>query len=165
MKNTKTIVTTSMFAALICVLTMFPKMPLPYMYGYIHLGDSIIIAAAFFIGIYCVPAAAIGSCLADVFSGYFIYAPVTFALKALMAFTAFVIIKKKPDLIGFVLSAFAAELIMTAGYFVFEYFLYGIVASFGNIGFNLVQGGASIVLGVILCYAIKKWELREKYLN
>ena len=83
--KTKKIVTAALFAAIICVVTFFPKIPL--VNGYIHLGDAVILLAAFIMGpIYGGVAAAIGSALADLISGYVIFIglnqyPVLFAIR------------------------------------------------------------------------------------
>lgn len=165
MNNTKKLVMTSLFTALICVLTMFPKIPMPSGLGYIHLGDSVIIVAAFFIGIYSLPAAAIGSALADVLSPYIIYAPATFVIKALMALVAYIIIKKNDNITGFIIAAVLAEIIMIALYFSYEIPLYGLAAAKANILFGLIQAAGGVVFGVILCVIVKKWELKQKFLN
>jgi uncharacterized membrane protein len=161
MKNTKKLVLTALFAALICLLTMFPLVNLPNQ-GYIHLGDGLIITAAFFIGIYSVPAAAVGSCLADLILGAFNYSPATFIIKGLMALAAYVIIKRKPDLPGFISGAVAAEIIMIGGYFLYDTLLYGVAFAAGNVLLGLIQVAGGIVIGVSVSIVIKKLNLKEK---
>ena len=59
---------------------------------------------------------------------------------------------------GFILRLIAsvsAELIMVAGYFVFEALYYDIAAAAGSVVFNLIQAGAAIVLAIPLTYAIR----------
>ena len=46
---------------------------------------GMILLAAMVVGPLAIPAAAIGSALADLFSGYALYAPATFAIKGLVA--------------------------------------------------------------------------------
>ena len=79
----KRITMTAMFAALICILTYFIK--IPTLNGYINIGDTLILL----IGVILPPAysffaSAIGSMLADIFSGYMIYAPITFFIKMIL---------------------------------------------------------------------------------
>ena len=76
MKNTtQEIVISSMFAALVCVATMLIKIPSP-LKGYINLGDGIVRLAAWILPLpYGMAAAGLGSALADLFSGYVVYAP------------------------------------------------------------------------------------------
>ena len=72
MNKTRKIVFTSLFAALCCVLTMVIKIPSP-IGGFMNLGDAAVLSSGYFLGgAYGFFAAAIGSCLADVFSGYII---------------------------------------------------------------------------------------------
>ncbi len=85
---TQRTVISALFAALVCVTTMLIKVPSPFK-GYINLGDGAILLSAWILPpAYGALAAGIGSMLADIFSGYAIYAPATFAIKALVAITA-----------------------------------------------------------------------------
>lgn len=155
MNKTKTIVFSSLFSALCCVLTMIVKIPSP-IGGFINLGDAAVLASGCFLGGgYGFFAAALGSALADVFSGYIIYAPATFIIKGLMAQVMWIFFKKeKRGLI--VLGACLAELIMCVGYYIFDGFLYGFIESLINIPANLVQGFFGIVVGLILIGIFKK---------
>ena len=59
---------------------------------------------------------------------------------------------------GFVIrlvASVAAELIMVAGYFVFEALYYDVAAAVGSVVFNLIQAGAAIVIAIPLTYAIR----------
>lgn len=148
--NTKTrkIVFSALFASLVCVATMIIK--IPWQNGYINLGDSIVILSGFVLGPYGILAAAVGSCLADVFFGYLVYAPVTFVIKGLMAYIVYKFSAKA------VIGAIIAEIIMAVGYYVFEGFLYGFVASLVSIPGNLIQGIAGFVVGMLLIDVFKK---------
>ena len=87
--RTQKMVMASLLAALCCVATMVIKIPSP-LKGYINLGDGVVLLSGWLLGAgYGFFAAGIGSALADVFSGYIIYAPVTFIVKAFMAVVAF----------------------------------------------------------------------------
>ena len=62
----KKLIIAAMFGAIICVVTMVVKIPLP-LGGYVHLGDAFIILAGLYLGwVYGGAAAGIGSMLADV---------------------------------------------------------------------------------------------------
>ena len=156
---------TALIAALACVATMIIKIPSP-MKGYLNLGDCIVLLAGWILAPgYGFVAAGLGSALADVFSGYVIYAPATFVIKgcmALIAFACFKLMNKKigklpSQLIGAVL----AEIAMVMGYFVFEGFLYGFGPSLVNIPANAVQGAAGIVIGIILIKIFEKTGLTK----
>ena len=108
-------------------------------------------------------AAGLGSALADLLSGYVIYAPATFVIKGLMALAAFYGYKFLRQKVGLLLSGILggllAEIIMVLGYFVFEGFLYGFVPSMVNIPANGVQGVAGIIVGVVLMRVLEKTEV------
>ena len=83
-KTQKTVLA-AMLAALCCVATMIIKIPSP-LKGYFNIGDSIVLLSGWLLTpFYGFFAAAVGSALADVFSGYVFYAPVTFVIKGVMA--------------------------------------------------------------------------------
>ena len=82
--RTQKIVMASLLASLVCVATMVIKVPMPY--GYANLGDSIVLLAGWVLSpLYGFLASAIGSVLADILSGFALYAPATFIIKGLMA--------------------------------------------------------------------------------
>jgi len=154
--NTKTreLVMAALIASLTCIATMIIKIPSP-LKGYINLGDCMVLTAGWLLSpAYGFLAAGLGSSLADIFSGYVVYAPATFMIKGLMALTAFYVFsllhKKLSILFSRIISGFLAELIMALGYFLFEGFLYGFVPSLVNIPANGVQGIAGLIIGVVL---------------
>ena len=161
MKNTTyKIVISSLFAALICVATMLIKIPSP-LKGYINLGDGIVLLAAWVLPLpYGLVAAGLGSALADLFSGYVVYAPATFAIKALMVVVAYscykLFTKKTKSTISRIFSGILAEIVMILGYFLFEGILYGFVPSLVNIPANEVQAVAGIIIGVVLITVFEK---------
>ena len=74
----------AMLSALACVLTIFPQIPTPTG-GYVHFGDSIIYIAAVFLGpVAGAVVGAVGHSLADIMSGYVVFAIPTFIMKGLM---------------------------------------------------------------------------------
>ena len=161
MKNaTQKIVISSLFAALICVATMLIKIPSP-LKGYINLGDGIVLLASWILPLpYGLIAAGLGSALADLFSGYVVYAPATFIIKALMAVVAYscyaLFVKKAKSTVSRVFSGILSEFVMILGYFLFEGVLYGFVPSLVNIPANAVQAVAGIIIGVILITVFEK---------
>lgn len=152
--TTKKIVMAAMLAALCCVATMIIKIPSP-LKGYLNLGDCVVLLSGFMLSpFYGFLAAGIGSALADIFSGYVVYAPATFVIKGLMAIIAYFGFKYLNKKIGItparIVSGAVAEIVMILGYFVFEGFMYGFIPSAVNIPANGVQGVAGLILGVIL---------------
>ena len=161
----KLTIISALFAALICVATMVVKIPTP-LNGYINLGDCVILVVAFTLPCgYGFLAAAVGSCLADILSGYTAYAPATFIIKGLMVLVVFAVTKllktKKSNLVK-VLSGVMAEIVMVSGDYVFEGFMYGFSASLVNIPMNAVQGVAGLILAIILIKVLEKQKLLRK---
>ncbi len=157
-KKTKTLVTAAMLAALTLALTAALKIPSP-LGGYINLGDAAVLLCAWMLSpLYGALSAGIGSALADILSGYAMYAPATFVIKAAMAVIAHFIFKalKERPLTGKLLGGIAAEITMIGGYFVFEGFLYGFGASLVNIPPNAVQAVAGIAVALLLSGIVKK---------
>lgn len=149
-----------MLAALACVATMIIKLPSP-LGGYINLGDCIVLLCGWVLGpVYAFMAAGIGSALADVFSGYVLYAPATFVIKGLMALVVYAIYaslsKRTKSFSARLLGAIVAEIVMVGGYFVFEGFIYGFAPSLVNIPANAVQGVAGIMIGMLLITLFEK---------
>ena len=158
--KTKKIVLSSMFAALCCVATMIIKIPSP-LKGYINLGDCVVLLSGFMLSpLYAFLAAGIGSALADIFSGYIVFAPATFIIKGAMSLVAYYgvkIFQKKVSITSSrIISSIAAEILMVLGYFVFEGFMYGFIPSLVNIPASAIQGVAGIVLGVVLARIFDK---------
>lgn len=149
------LVLAGLFAAIITVSTMMIRIPTPTK-GYINLGDCFVNIAGWLLGpLYGGAAAGIGSSLSDLFAGYTVYVIPTFIIKALMAVVAFAVFKalskKLPTLVGRIISAIAAELVMVAGYAVYESFLYGSAATaLTGVAGNILQGIGGVLFGVLL---------------
>lgn len=153
-QTTKKVVIASLFTALTCVATMIIKIPSP-LKGYMNFGDSVVLLSGWMLSpLYGFFASGVGSGMADLFSGYVMYAPVTFLIKGVMAVVAFylykILRKSLGEMPSRVLSGAVSEIIMATGYYVFEGFLYGFKASLVNVPANVVQGVAGLVLGIIL---------------
>lgn len=161
------LITASLLAALVCVVTMTVKVPSP-LNGYLNLGDCIILLSGWLLPpVYGFLAAGVGSALADLFSGYALYAPATLIIKGAMAvifFFCFKLMKKKlGSFVSMIIGGVLAEVFMILGYYVFEGFLYGFGPSAVNIPVNGVQGCAGLVLGLILIKMIEKTNIIPVY--
>lgn len=164
--KTKQLATASLIAALVCVATMVIKIPSP-LKGYINLGDCVVLLAGWVLSpAYAFLSAGIGSALADLFSGYLVYAPATFIIKGLMALIAlygFKLLNKKfGNIVCRISSGIVAEIIMVLGYYVFEGFMYGFGPSAVNIPANSIQGIAGIIIGVSLIKILEKSKITLK---
>ena len=159
--SSKSLAFTALFAALCCLGTVVIVVPLPF--GYFNAGDVFVLLAAWCLGpLYGGVAAAVGSALADIISGYAIYAPATFIIKGLLAFTAYTVwfflkkcIKREQlDALPRLLSAIVGEMVMVGGYFVYEWILYGLAGATATIFGNLLQGVCGVLLAVALAAAL-----------
>ena len=158
--KTQKIVMASMLAALCCVVTMILKVPSP-LEGYINLGDSIVLLSGWLLGPwYGFLSAAIGSALADIFSGYVLYAPATFVIKGLMAYIVYLVYKlligRMSNILSKIVSGLVAEIVMVGGYYIFEGFIYGFYPSLVNIPANAIQGICGMILGILLVNLFEK---------
>lgn len=174
MKQTKLYarVSAAMLAALTCITTLILVIPIPFsMGGYINLGDCLVLLGGWLLGpIYGCAAAAIGSLLADVFTGYLAYAPATLIVKGLMAVFASLLFQwgarifRNHILPARFFSALISEVFMVIGYFFYESLLLGNgVAAAASMPWNLLQGGASMLLAVPLGQRLTKTRLIQKW--
>lgn len=159
--KTKTMIYSALFAALTCVATMSLHIPTPGTGGYIHPGDALVILSGILLGpSYGALAAGLGSALADLLTGYFIYVPITFFIKALIAVVcAFVyhqLLKKlKSIFIKITITGCFSTIIVAVGYCFFEYFLYG-SGAFASVPANLIQGFSGMIISALLLPLLKK---------
>lgn len=156
MDRTARLTLTAVFAALTCIATFIIKIPVPATQGYIHFGDAFVLLAGIFPGAgFGMLAAGIGSALADLFSGYAIYAPATFIIKAVCAIVVTGIYKGlsskiQNQFLRLIIAGAAATAILTGGYLAFESVLYG-AAALVEIPMNIIQGcsGIAIACGLL----------------
>ncbi len=164
--HTKNLTLTALFCALVFIATWI-YIPAPVV-GNVNLGDAAILLAAWTLGgPWAAVAAALGATLADLSSGFVLYAPATFLIKAAMVGVALAVLHfttKLPTLVRSLLSALAAEATMVLGYFLYEFLVLGTILQFegyavtavANIAFNCMQAAAAIVIAVPLRPLLKK---------
>ena len=149
--DTKRITKISIFMAMSIALTFFPKILTPT--GYIHLGDSIIILSAFFLGpIDAMLVGGIGHAMADIISGYAIYAIPTLLIKGLFGY-AMGKIKNK------FISMPLGILIVITGYYIFESIYFSIEAGLFSILTSFVQVLSSVIVSLVI-YKFTKNKLK-----
>ena len=159
--NLKKTIVAALFAALTCVATVI-MVSLPL--GYANLGDVTVLFSAAVLGpIYGSLAAGIGSALADLFVGYAMYVPGTFVIKLLMALVAAGFQKSLSNrlrypIASYVLSAFAAELVMVGGYYLYEavFLAYGFAGATASLPGNCIQGAVGITIFTLLIMPVRK---------
>ena len=159
--SAKKISFTALFSALCCIGTLVITIPLPN--GYFNVGDVFVFLAGWCLGpIYGTLAAALGSALADVISGFTLYAPATFFVKgaeALLAYFIWFLWKKiikntKLDVLARGFSAIVGGICMVAGYFFYEWILYGFGGATASLVGNLIQASCCIVCALCLIAAL-----------
>lgn len=158
--TTKKIVFAALLAALACVATMIIKIPTP-LGGYIHAGDAVVVLAGFLLGpVWGALAAGLGSGLADVISGYVLYAPGTFVIKAVVALLAGWIIGTKlikNEFAKALVAGIIGGVVMVGGYMLYEAVFMGFgVGAAANIPMNCIQGAFGAVAGAALYIALSK---------
>ena len=155
----KKIVLAALLAAFTCVATFIVRIPSPTG-GYVNLGDCMVLLSGFILGpVYGFLSASIGSALADISAGYMLYAPITFLIKGLMALVAALIhkaLKKKGVTLANVLGGIVAEIIMVAGYFFFEWAVYGIGGAIPSVLPNVGQGVVGLIAAVLIFAVVNK---------
>ena len=155
--NLKKIVMTALFAALACVATMSIRIPTPGTGGYIHPGDAIVILSGVVLGpSYGLLAAGIGSAMSDLLGGYFVYVPITFVIKGLIALVAGLIYEKigktqKSRYIAVILGGIADIILVAGGYFLCEstFLGYG-PGAIASVPANIIQGIGGLIISCIL---------------
>lgn len=154
--HTKTLVVSSIMAALIFVFTFLVRIPVNSMGAYMNIGDSIIYSAGMLVGApWAAAASGIGSMLADILLGGGIYIPATLVIKALMGLVC-ALLMKNAKLPRFVLACVLGGAIMVVGYGVFEIFAFGWAYAIGALPFNLIQWAAGVAVAAALYYPVKR---------
>ena len=169
-KRTKKLVFGSLMAALTTVATMVIHIPTATN-GYIHLGDGMVLLSGILLGpLTGAVAGGIGSMTADLISGYVFYAPATFLIKALAAFSGGLLYRRfTPSrqkaqfrLLPFLIAGIVSSILITGGYFAYEMMVYNQSAALINVPFNLVQNLFSLIVsGVLLPFLLRNHEIRS----
>ncbi len=170
----KLLLLSSLFAALIAVLTFYIKIPTHN--GYIHLGDSLIyLAACLLPAPFAVISASLGGALADTLGGYTIYIIPTLIIKALLV-PAFNRKSKKLLNVQNIVALVFASAVSVAGYYIAEVVL---ISTSGNdifsavawssalyaIPSNIIQAVGSAVVFIFLAVSLDKINIKDRILK
>lgn len=147
------VVLIALFSALVCVLTVFVQIPVGY--GYVNFGDALIFISASMLGpIGGAIIGALGSSLADIFSGFAIYAPFTFVIKGGEGFLCGIlylyVFKRRRPILRRLFSMLISGVLVIAGYFLTDLILYGWAASLFNFVSGPIQVAVSLVIAMIV---------------
>ncbi len=145
--NTFSLCCGALLTALICILTMVIQIPIPL--GYAHLGDAAILLGATYFGRReAVWASGLGSCLADLLTGFTQWVIPTFFIKVIIALIACrLLFDKNGSFRLFHWRSFLAAGVsmawMAAGYTVMGSVLYGSLAA------GLASSPGLIIEGIV----------------
>jgi len=163
-ESTSRLVMSALLAALTFLATDLLHIATPL--GYMHLGDTFVLLSGFLLGpLYGGLAAGLGSLLADLVSGYSVYAPGTFVIKFAMAagvsrllplFLRF----RKTEKAAAVIAGTIAELFMVICYFFYDILILTLfsgstpaaaaAATAAVLPFRAMQGISGCVLACVL---------------
>ena len=152
------------FSALIAVCTFALRFPIASGQGYIHTGDALVYLSGAVLGVYGIFASAIGGALADLLSGFPVWALPTAIIKGLNVLPFLLAIKihkkKKNDAKSInlytVIASVASGVITVFGYALVEFFLYSKEAALADILPNTIQAVSSAVLFILLGSGVDK---------
>lgn len=167
-KKIKSMVYTSLLAALICVATFMIKVPSVVTSGYVHLGDGFIFIAVILLGSKNGAwAGSIGASLADLLGGYSHYAIPTFIIKGIMALIMGYVINKVPGNSKFkwIAGALVGSIWQIIAYYVVGSLMVGsFISTLMDIPANMAQSIAGIIVAVIFVVAFKKTSIGKNIL-
>ncbi|MFA6076093.1 MAG: ECF transporter S component [Negativicutes bacterium] len=158
--RTRNLALYALFTALVLLATYVLK--IPTFNGYAHLGDAVIMAVAVAYsrraGMIC---GAFGTALADVFGGYFIWAPFSFIIHGLQGFIVGLIAGRASSRLRKAVAMIIGSIIMLVLYQIVTLEIYGwagfVTALYGNIA----QGIVGVVGGMLFAPVIERTETRN----
>lgn len=152
----KKMIQTAILAALVAVTTMVVNVPLPGVKGYVNIGDTVVLLSGLLLGPTAgALAGSVGSSLADLLLGYAHWAPWTFVIKGLEGFLAGWLSLRFPK--GSTLATIIGVTVMISGYFLVGILYYGWGLAVASLPGDLLQGGVSVILSLILVRPLRKY--------
>lgn len=168
-KKIKSMVYTSLLAALVCVATFTIKVPSVVTNGYVHLGDGFIFIAVILLGSKNGAwAGSIGASLADLLGGYSHYAIPTFIIKGIMVLIMGYVINKIPgnSKYKWIVGALAGIVWQIIAYYVVGSVMVGsFISTITEIPGNIVQSIVGIIVAIIFVTAFKNTSIGKKIIN
>lgn len=158
MSNSKavTVALVGIMIALVAVVTLLVRVPIPATQGYFNFSDVVIYFVAFSFGPWVGAAAGgIGPGLADLLGGYAQYAPITLIAHGLQGLAAGAIARDR-GWPGLLLGWLVGSLAMVVVYLLGEIVLYGLGAALVEVPPNLLQNLGGGLLGIPLYYAVRR---------
>ena len=152
------------FTALVYVITAY--LHIPTYNGYVHCGDGFIFLAACMLPMpYSLIVGVLGAMLADLLTGFAIWAPGSMIIKGLLALL-FSCKTKKIITARNLIMLLPAAVISAGGYYLYEVLITGsFIASLAGIPGSLVQAVASSVVFVVIGITLDKYNIKKKMME
>ena len=149
--TTSALVLTAVLIALATLFTMYTKIPVPGIRGYFNVGDVVIMTSALLLGRkYGAYIGAIGPALADLFLGYAVFVPITF--EGYLVGTVY----NNKTTTSALVATIVGGIIIVAGYFIAEYFVFDPGVAIASIVTNTIQAVMSVIVSMILYAILRK---------
>lgn len=164
--SAKDITKIAIMAALVFIATFLIK--IPFLNGYTHIGDSMVIISALILGKKKgALAAGLGAALCDLLSGYMQYVIPTFLIKAIMVLIIATISENLINKTKFawIFGAIIGSTFQVIGYYLVEAILYGFAGALASVPANIIQSIVGITLAVILATVFEKSNILKKLIN
>ena len=156
--STALIAMAAVMAALVCITTILIQVPIPATEGFFNIGDAMIMVAALtggpLVGAF---AGGVGSSLADLLGGWYVWVVPTLIIKGTEGFlTGWILSKGEQNVQRVVLAWVIGGCEMVLGYFLVQVYLYGLSAAFVELPFNFVQMVVGGLVGIPVSLALKR---------
>ncbi len=160
--STRFLCRTAVLSALVCVMTMVPRIPIPL--GYAHLGNAMILLAVFFAGWReGIWAAGIGSALADILGGFAVWALPTLVIKIIMAWIMGSMGTEKLSSARTMSAVVLSMVWMVIGYTLAGAVLYGgLAVGLSSTPGLAVEGAVNAAAGCAAAIALEQAGLRQR---
>ena len=157
--------TLAILTAVTAVFTILIRIPIPATKGYFNFSDVAVFFAAFSFGpITAAVAGGLGTALADIISGYAQWAPISLFAHGVEGLLAALIVRAarrsegQSSLVAvgwWIAGGIAGSIWMIGAYLGGGYLLAG-AGALAEVGFNVVQCGVGITVGVVLTLSIRR---------
>ncbi len=156
--GTREIALAAVMAALVSVSTLLIQFPIPATQGFFNVGDAMVMVAALTFGpIVGFFAGGFGSALADFVGGWYVWVPFTLVIKGLEGFLAGSIVVLDEGNRGVrtkIVAWIVAGSEMVVGYFLVQYYMYGLGSALTELPFNIMQMLAAGIIGIPLSIVV-----------
>jgi uncharacterized membrane protein len=157
--GTVQIAVSAVMVALVAVTTMLIQVPIPATDGFFNIGDAVIMVAALTFGpVIGGVAGGVGSSLADLLGGWYVWVIPTLLIKGAEGLLTGWIARRirHQGVSGAILAWAVGALVMVFGYFAVQVLMYGVDAALVEMPFNVVQVTVGGVIGLPVSQGLKR---------